>query len=382
MAGADYRIEVISNHAALSSLEIDWNRLSETAREPNVFATFGWFQAWSERMLRDERSSRFCPHVFVLRQGEDVAGLCPLTYRLASRFGFGVRKLEFSAVFADYNDLVLGDDPAGQTNAIVDYLAHTSEGWDVLDLRDLRDTGDEIALLKSALARVNLPYFISPEQEGCPHISINGDAASLMKRLSGRRRKHLRRQVELASVEGLKIRIIENPQDEPLLLKTLVELERGKHLHRSWAAFIGAYPEVFQSLFDTLGPRGWLYVALLELRDQPIAFQLGFRCGIKLWDYTTAYDKSFSRFAPGTLLLPAMLDYGFAHGYDEYDFLRGEEPYKLVWSTGCHRRFRLMVWNKHRISRLRKFVYYDVKTAIKSLSSVRFLNRRKVSSEV
>jgi CelD/BcsL family acetyltransferase involved in cellulose biosynthesis len=382
VAGADYTIEVISNHAALSNLEIDWNRLSEGAGNPNVFTTFGWFRAWIKRLACDRPASHFFPHVFVLRQGDHVAGLCPLTYRRTSRFGFGVRKLEFASIFSDYNDLVLGSDQAGQTNAVVDYLAHNSEDWDVLDLRDLRGAGEDIALLESSLAHAGLPFLITPEQDGCPFTPIDGDAASLMKRLSGRRRKHLRRQVELASIEGLNTRIIENPQDEPFLLKTLAELEQKKHLHRSWAAFIGAYPEVFQSLFDTLGPRDWLYVALLELRGQPIAFQLGFRSGSKLWDYTTAYDRSYSRFAPGTLLLPALLDYGFERGFDEYDFLRGEEPYKLVWSTGRHRRFRVLVWNKRRSSQIRKFVYYDVKNVIKSLLSASFLNRKDVPSDV
>lgn len=381
MAGADYTIEVISNHAALSDLEIDWNRLSDAAKAPNVFTTFGWFHAWSQRLSRDERPSQFRPHVIVLKKNEAVAGLSPLTYRRASRFGFGVRKLEFSAVFADYNDLVLGNDPVSQTNAVVDYMAHTSDLWDVLDLRDLRDSGEEISLLKSALSRSGLPHLLSPEREGCPYMPIDGDASSMMRRLSGRRRKHLRRQRELASAEELKIRIIENPHDDPSLLKTLGELELEKHSRKSWEAFIGAYPEVFQSLFDTLGPRGWLYVALLELKGKPIAFQLGFRCGHKIWDYTKAHDGSFSRFAPGTLLLPALLDYGFQHGYDEYDFLRGEEPYKLVWSSESHSRFRLIVWNGRRMSRLRKFIYYDVKTAINNLLGAPFLGWIRKSSK-
>ena len=117
-------------------------------------------------------------------------------------------------------------------------------------------------------------------------------------------------------------------------------------------------------MFDNLGPHGWLYVALLELGDQPVAFQFGFRCGDKLWDYAKAYDRSFSRFAPGTLLLLALLDYGFGRGFREYDFLRGEEPYKMIWGTGCQRRLRVLIWNRRRISRVRKFIYYDLRSAV------------------
>ena len=102
----------------------------------------------------------------------------------------------------------------------------------------------------------------------------------------------------------------------------------------------------------------------MELDDRPVAWQLGFRCGKKLWDYNKAYDHTFSRFAPGTLLVAALLNYGFSHGYEEYDFLRGEEPYKTVWSTGFHERFRLHIWSKRLNSRTRAFVYLDFKTAV------------------
>ncbi len=113
------------------------------------------------------------------------------------------------------------------------------------------------------------------------------------------------------------------------------------------APFLAQYREVFQSLFDSLGPRGWVYVALMELGDRPLAWLMGFRCGKRLWAYQTAYDRSFSRLSPGTMLIPAVLDYGFSHGYGEYDFLRDdEEPYKLRWSTGCHETFGLQIWSR------------------------------------
>ena len=48
MAGADYRIEVISNHAALSSLEIDWNRLSESRQGAQCIRDF-WLVPSLER---------------------------------------------------------------------------------------------------------------------------------------------------------------------------------------------------------------------------------------------------------------------------------------------------------------------------------------------
>ena len=252
-------------------------------------------------------------------------GIAPLVRRISSHLGIRVRRLEFATNHADYNELLLGNDTGGLTRTVMQFLAQTAGDWDLVDLRDLRETGNSEETLKDALEWTGLLYSILPENDACPYLPIDKDGPSPMKRLSGHVRRTLRTRRERAEAEGLSIRIIENPHDEPGLIEKLVALDWQKHLHRESPAFVSNYPEVFRSLLDTLGPRGWLYVALLELKERPVAFQFGFRCGAKLWDYTKSYDRSFSRFAPGILLVPALLEYGLEHGYDEYDFLRGEE---------------------------------------------------------
>ena len=48
-------------------------------------------------------------------------------------------------------------------------------------------------------------------------------------------------------------------------------LESQKHVGGKLSPpVIGRYPEVFQSLFDTLGPRGWFCIGLMELGARPI----------------------------------------------------------------------------------------------------------------
>jgi CelD/BcsL family acetyltransferase involved in cellulose biosynthesis len=273
--------------------------------------------------------------------------------------------VEFVTEHSDYNDMALGNDPAGQIHAILDFLQQTRDQWDLVDLRDIRGAGNTRALIESALPHMGLHYRISPEEGRCPYLPIDAGSATLMQRASGDFRRTLRKRMERAAALGLRTRIIENPQEELALLDNLIAVEYQKHLHGKLARpFIGRYRRVFQSLFDTLGPRHWIYVALLELNGKLAAWQLGFRCGKKLWDYNKAYDRTFLKFAPGTLLVAAVLDYGLSQDYKEYDFLRGEEPYKTVWSTGFHDRFRLSIWSKRWVSRTRAFVYLDFKRAV------------------
>jgi hypothetical protein len=363
-----HSIETVATEKELGSLEEDWNRLSKSAEQPNVFMTYDWFRAWNQLRSREQHRGFRRPNVLVFKQDSVVAGISPLIYRETSRWGLTVRKLEFVGREADYNDLVLGDDPAGQSKALMQFFTEQQDHWDIIDLRDLRETGDAKALIESALTDAGLKYRILPEEERCPYLPIDAPWSELVSRLSPSPRHALRNQqsrLKRMSAEGLHIRILENPLEEPGLIEKLIAIESQKHVHGELSLpFIARYPEVFQSLFETLGPRGWFYLALMEIGDRTIAWRLGFRCGRKLWGYLTAYDHSFSRLSPGTMLVPAMIDYGFAHGYNEYDFMRGEEAYKMRWTTGYHQTFRLLIWNKRLAARARAFIYLDLKPKV------------------
>ena len=355
-----YSVEAIVTEEGLDGLEDDWNRLSLSSDSPNVFTTYGWFRAWLRRLMVDEGRERLQPYVLVIRRDEIIVGIAPLVRRVVSRFGFRVRKIEFLTHHADYNDFVLGHDQTGLANAIVASLARSSEEWDFVDLRDLREIMGGTAFIENSFTRAGLRCQVAQESEVCRYVPIDQDVADYMNRFSGHRRRSVLSLRKRAIDAGLRARIIENPKQEPHLLGKLIAVDHQKHLHRAVPSFIGTYPEVFQALMDQLGPPGWTYVALVELGDRPIAFQFGFRCGNKLWAYAQAYDRSFARFAPGTMVLLALLDYGSQKGFREFDFLRGEETYKSVWSTEYHLRARFLIWNRNWISRLGAFAYFKL----------------------
>jgi CelD/BcsL family acetyltransferase involved in cellulose biosynthesis len=359
--------EVITAPEALPDLCAAWNELSETAAAPNVFTTFHWFDAWNRRLTADDRTNRRQLHVIVLKVRGSIVGIAPLIRRTASRFGVAVRKVEFLESPADYHDLVVGPGAAGQCEATLDVLLQNEDQWDIVDLRNLRETDGALSTITAALSKTRFTYRVRPEAR-CLYLPIDTDAGGIVSRLSYSTRGKLRQKqhrLERMQNDGLRVRVIENVHQETGLLEKLIALERQKRVRgERIPPFLARYPDVFRSVFDTLGPRGWLYVALMELGDRPLAWRSGFRCGDKLWDFSTAYDTSFSRLSPGTMLVPAMLNYGFSHGYTEYDFLRGEEPYKLTWSTGAHETFRVLIWSRRWIRRARAFVYLDAKEAI------------------
>ncbi|HWA95905.1 MAG TPA: GNAT family N-acetyltransferase [Terracidiphilus sp.] len=361
--GSEVSVEIVSSQTALEKLAPEWDRLCKEVNEPNAFMTYGWYRAWTKRHMREQRS-RYTPYVVVLRQGDAVSGIAPLIMRTASRW-LRVRKLEFATIHSDYNDFLVAQNQATCIESFVQYLSQTANEWDLIDLRDLRNPEESLAQIERALTSAGLSFHRTQEKEGCPFLPIDGGADHAMKKLSGHVRRVLRKRLERAAAEGLTTRILERPDEDPGLIEKLVALDLHKAERSEFPPFLGTYPEVFQELFENLGPQGWIHVALFEDAEQPVAYQVGFCCGSRLWDYTKAYDRKYYRFAPGSSLLPALLNFGYRRGFTEYDFLRGEEPYKLVWSSGIRKRHRLLIWNHRMASRVRKFIYCDVKLSIR-----------------
>ncbi len=367
-ASADYSVEQITTEHELETIRDAWNRLSENAEFPNVFTTYDWFRAWSRRHAEEEPGADRHLNVLVVKKRGAVLGISPLVSRRVSRWGFSLRKIQFTGPAADYNELLLGADPAGLSRAIIRYLAESRDRWDLADLRDLRATKESLSLVEEALSQTNLHFRIQPEKGAYHFLAIDAPWEETLKRLSPSVRHRLRNQqnrLDRMRAEGLRVRIIENPHQEEGLIKKLAALEAQKRVRGATPLpIIARNPEVFQSLFEGLGPKGYFYLALMELRERPIAWRLGFRCGSKLWGYVTAFDRAFARLSPGTMLIPAVIDYGYQHGYDEYDLLRGEEAYKMRWATGFRQTYQIQIWNERWASRARAGVYLDLKEAV------------------
>lgn len=370
MSSSHYAVESIKGEDGILRLEEDWNRLSHATQFPNVFSTYDWFSAWYRRFSRKECAGKLRPHILTVKKHGALTGISPLVCTTSSRFGFSLRRLNFVAREWDYNDLLVGDDAEGQTNAVLNFLSQTPSEWDVLDLRDLRDNGNEIAHIKNSLADAGLPYCIFPEPQRCPYMPIDDSWPETMRQHS-RYTKRIYQRFAQMNRQGLKARIVENPQQDRKLLEKLIALEAQKHVGGELSfPFLGKYADVFRSLFDTLGPRGWISVALLELEDRLVAWMLLYRCVNSLWASLTAYDHDFSSLAPGTLLIPTVIDYGFAHGFEEFDFLSGEESYKLRWTSNSRQTYRLLVWNRRRSSRLRALAYLKLRVGQSAVAQI------------
>jgi glycosyltransferase involved in cell wall biosynthesis/CelD/BcsL family acetyltransferase involved in cellulose biosynthesis len=361
-----YSVHVVTSDTALDDIKDDWDRLSASCENQNPFMTFGWFRAWLRRLTADEGREQLQPYVLVIKQDENVVGIAPLVRRVVSRLGVSVRKLEFLTSHSDYNEFVVGHDVSVLTEEAMSHLAGATREWDFVDLRELREGEGRIEELEAATLRSGLPYRLLLESAGCFYMPISASWDDTQKK------KHLRfarrswAALEERAAEGFSTRVVERPDEEIELLDRIIAVEAQKHVGgRPSEPFVGRYPEVFKEIFENLGPRALISVVVVEKGDRLIAWRMLFRYGKKLWDYSTAYEHSFAELSPGTLLVCAAIDYGYEHGCDEFDFLRGMDEYKRRWTAEFRRNRRMILWNRRWKSRLGAFAYFKLHLGVR-----------------
>src|SRR5439155_15699422 len=82
-----------------------------------------------------------------------------------------------------------------------------------------------------------------------------------------------------------------------------------------------------------LGRRGQLWLTTLDLDDQPAAAWYGFADRETVYFYQSGRDPRWEDESVGVVLMATMIRRAIERGYRWFDFLRGDEAYKLQWTA-------------------------------------------------
>ncbi|WP_126457316.1 GNAT family N-acetyltransferase [Sulfuriflexus mobilis] len=104
--------------------------------------------------------------------------------------------------------------------------------------------------------------------------------------------------------------------------------------------------EQYAGFVDTMVARfskaGWSRLAILYIKEQPVAAQLWFVGHGKASIFRLAYDKAWKPYSPGSILTSFLMEYVIdTDKVEEIDFLTGNDAYKQDWMSDRRERFAL-----------------------------------------
>jgi CelD/BcsL family acetyltransferase involved in cellulose biosynthesis len=313
----------------LADLRDEWRALFDAAALPSPFLAWEWlFPWWRAFGARRE--------VWILEAREPDAALAGLLVLSARPAPMGIRRWQLlgnGITGADALDVLARPGRAAPVRALLARaIADAVDRWDVLELEDLPCGTPTVTALRRALAPRGVRVRVE-RRFACPAFAVRGTFDGHLARV--RRRETYRRRVRwLARQPGFRIDVAEAPRDASPAMEDFLRLHRLRWQAEggSWGIPPGAAEDFHREAARLLAARGWLRLYRLFVQDAAIAAVYGIEMGRRFFYYQSGYDPDWAARSPGLVLVGRTVEDAYARGLDDYDFLRGTEPYKLDWA--------------------------------------------------
>ena len=318
--------EVIDRFAA------EWRTLCEQGPSEYPFYRPEWIRA---------HVRAFAPHSRVIlitaRAGGRLAAVLPLVEETGFYCGLPVRKLRGAANWHSCRfDLVRTEGPEGDAAVLSVWESlRLLPDWHLLELSDVPQAGALEQLVCAARA-AGFPVGRSASIRS-PYVPIAADGNVeewWPDRASGKFRKDLRRAARNLNAQG-EVRLSRVSEASAEILKQFYELERSGWKGREGTAI--ACSPATQQFYDEITREaqrfGYLSFYFLECSNHALAAHFGLSYRGRYFMPKVAYDEQYERYAPGHLLMGAILRDCVKRGIREYDCLGPDQSWKMKWTT-------------------------------------------------
>ncbi len=316
-------VEIAQTEARLAEIEAAWRELWRKS-EGGIFQSFDWISAWWHSAgARDG----YRLHFGLAWTGSQLIAAFPLV----SRRYRGIRVLEWAAKdCSDYCDALAAPIATDAVLGEIWRMVGAAGGFDLAYLSHVRDQ----SRLSRAIGQGGAISKLRPARRYAVStgVQLGGwtDGQAWLKDLGKKRRNnHLRgwRILEQAGTASFRL-VSSGPEIEPAL-------DRLCALKQGWLEAQGLSSPVLRhqaillrALVRALAATGRLRLFLLEIDGQVVAGSVNVRENDALMAFFAAYDSSYSRASPGTLLMIEYIRWSFENGVSEVSFLCGDESYK------------------------------------------------------
>ena len=318
-------VEVVSNLDALSAIEADWKSVHRADPESTVFTSWAWL--WGRLSALPEP---WCALVARAGARGEVVVLLPLRFHLSAdkeKEG-GVRTLAMAgSPLADYTGFLCA--PGFEDAVLAGFAAYVRDRleWRRLEIRDTIDSRLDAFLGHFPESRFRTTRH---PPTPCPYLELDDSwECYLSGRVGPVMRQTIRRK--LRAIDRL-----------PGLRRTTVADDGERQISvllRLWQARWGELPEPqlaqYRSVFRSCLRSGCLWLDILWDQNVPITGLLAFldRERGSFCFYISGFNSCYAALSPGTVIVAHSIREAIRGGYRIYDFLRGDDSYKLSFGA-------------------------------------------------
>lgn len=260
------------------------------------------------------------------REGHSVIGIAPLMEESVRFLGKPIIRFVGTPI-CDYMDFIIREGKEFEvTQLFYSYIKKVK--CLEIDLIFLREDANA---LKSDTAQsiVVDKYF---------YIDLDKSWETLYNSLNrGLRQNVSRRERNLGKLGRLEYNKVEDQKDIDAFLKEYfcLHIRRWRDRAKRYSQFqYGSWRDFVKDICHTLFPKGYMDLSYMKLDSNiKVAAHVGFIYNKIFHHYMPTYNPDYSTYGPGNLLIMNMLKESIHKGLDRFDFLRGTESYKTLWTN-------------------------------------------------
>ena len=324
-------VRVVSDVREFLEMRSLWDALVEQANPAHPFLTHDWFATWWAAFGGDSRL-----HIVVVHEDGRPVAIAPLMRRRSRVLGFGVELIE--PMLNDHTpryEFILTSRPNAACRAIWNHLRHEGGRWHMLFARQL--PAGSITLETLAQCAEHDGYLVGRRDgDASPVVPFTGTWSRYYATLSRNHRSKINKGLNrLRRVADVRLEVISDPDGVEAALADGIAIEAAAWKARHGTA-IGSDPLVrnFYAEFAGRAARSsTLRLMFLNVGGRRVAFAYGLESAQRLFVLKAGYDPEFARYSPYNLLCALVFQHGFERHLEEYEFLGGNEPWKLDWTS-------------------------------------------------
>ena len=349
---------VIENSADWQRVRFAWNDLVRDSYDDfNPFVSFEWLFAWwavfgKGKLLR----------IILVREDNLLVAIAPLM--ISRQMGF--RVCEFLGTGrSDYPGFIVVKNSQDQ---VLEHILATVKqrlAWDLVNLRDYNQDPCRIQRLcrRHGLRGTAVVGDISP------YIALEGTWDDYLAGKSRKHRGNIRRLIKDVEKDG-RICLECLTDYRPKLVDELAALEK-----QSWKAQTGELrmsgpgKAFYQKFLSAFARKGWLEVWTLRYNHRLLAYNINFVAGKSYYVYNVCFDrnsKKYTKHSVGSAITAFAVRSAFERGHCVYDFLRGDEPYKRLWSNRENQLHYLALYKRQPLSFMAFHLHHHLRLRLRA----------------
>jgi hypothetical protein len=295
-----YKTNIYRGVDKLGILSEQWEAVLRQVLTPRFYHLRGWWQSYASALVAD--GNEFM--IALVEDGTRPVCVAPLERREVKRAGLKVREVGLPRHdHIPLNDIICQSGLSGSEfiESLGRALAVTG-GWDVLVFKWVLE-GSAISelLKKDPMSVVTRPNFCDYLDCSRPYETIFAGFSSNFRSNLNKARNRLKRE------SGVTFSAVTDVAELPRAFAEFLRIEasgwKGKTGARTAIELDASLVKFYLALIDELGPKGHIVINLLRVGSAIIAAQVCALVGETLYVLKLAYDESWSRVAPGNMLM-------------------------------------------------------------------------------